>query len=195
MDVSTGTVSRIGSKLKGAIRGAIDGAPLEATEVPTVWDAFTDESQVKEESTAESKKLESFLNVFFNVKVVSATTQGNSTIYNSVAQKLRKERGQNLDAFIYTFMQSVEQSSNTDIGEDVIMMKGIESEQHRPQPPGRNSIFGDLFGLRPAMAHHNHASFGVRQHTAKGPSQCLIYIREYNTLERVLIPILIHKLV
>lgn len=39
-------MSRLGSKLKGAIRGAIDGAPLEATEVPTVWDAFTDETQV-----------------------------------------------------------------------------------------------------------------------------------------------------
>lgn len=39
-------MSRFSSKLKGAIRGAIDGAPLEATEVPTVWDAFTDEPQV-----------------------------------------------------------------------------------------------------------------------------------------------------
>lgn len=45
-DNQSGTVSRFSSKLKGAIRGAIDGAPLEATEVPTVWDAFTDEPQV-----------------------------------------------------------------------------------------------------------------------------------------------------
>lgn len=45
-DVQSGTVSRLGSKLKGAIRGAIDGAPLEASEVPTVWDAFTDDPQV-----------------------------------------------------------------------------------------------------------------------------------------------------
>lgn len=45
-DIQSGTVSRFSSKLKGAIRGAIDGAPLEATEVPTVWDAFTDEPQV-----------------------------------------------------------------------------------------------------------------------------------------------------
>lgn len=115
-------------------------------------------------------------------QVVSSNTQGNSTIYNSVAQKLRKERGQNLDAFIHTFMQSIEQSSNTDIGEDVIMMKEIDSEHERPQPPGHNSIFGNLFGLGPATAHHNHASFGVRQHPAKGPSQCLIYIREWNQL-------------
>lgn len=46
MDMQSGTVSRFGSKLKGAIRGAIDGSTLEATEVPTVWDAFTDEPQV-----------------------------------------------------------------------------------------------------------------------------------------------------
>lgn len=45
-DMQFGTVSRFGSKLKGAIRGAIDGSTLEATEVPTVWDAFTDEPQV-----------------------------------------------------------------------------------------------------------------------------------------------------
>ena len=45
-DAHPGAVSKIGLKLKGAIRGAIDGAPLEATEVPTVWDAFADEPQV-----------------------------------------------------------------------------------------------------------------------------------------------------
>lgn len=39
-------MSRLG-KLKGAIRGAIDGSSMEATEVPTVWDALTDEPQVK----------------------------------------------------------------------------------------------------------------------------------------------------
>lgn len=44
-DVQLGTVSRFSSKLK-LLKGAIDGAPLEATEVPTVWDAFTDEPQV-----------------------------------------------------------------------------------------------------------------------------------------------------
>lgn len=37
-----GPVSRLGSKIKDVIKGAIDGAPLEATEVPTVWDALSD---------------------------------------------------------------------------------------------------------------------------------------------------------
>lgn len=40
------TVFRLGSKIKGAIRGAIDGTTLEATEIPTVWDAFSDELPV-----------------------------------------------------------------------------------------------------------------------------------------------------
>lgn len=45
-EIPGNTVSRLGSKLKGAIRGAIDGAPLEVAETPTVWDAFSDEAQV-----------------------------------------------------------------------------------------------------------------------------------------------------
>lgn len=40
------SVSRL-VKLKGAIRGAIDGSSLETTEVLTVWDASTDGPQVK----------------------------------------------------------------------------------------------------------------------------------------------------
>lgn len=45
-DIQAGAKFNFSSKIKGAIRGAIDGAPLEATEIPTVWDAFTDEPQV-----------------------------------------------------------------------------------------------------------------------------------------------------
>lgn len=37
---------RLGSKLKGALRSAVDGISLEGTEVPTVWDTFNDESPV-----------------------------------------------------------------------------------------------------------------------------------------------------
>lgn len=39
------SVSRL-VKLKGALRGAIDGSTLEPTEVPTVWDALADDPQV-----------------------------------------------------------------------------------------------------------------------------------------------------
>lgn len=34
--------TKISTKLREVIRGAVDGMPLEALETPTVWDAFTD---------------------------------------------------------------------------------------------------------------------------------------------------------
>lgn len=107
---------------------------------------------------------------------------GNNTIYNSVTQKLRKERGQNLDAFIYTFMQSVEQSASTDIGEDVIMMKDIKLQTSAAEPPGHNLIFGDLFELNSSQTFHDRTSSAVNQYLIQGPSQCLIYISKYHRL-------------
>lgn len=99
----------------------------------------------------------------------------NSTIYNSVTQKLRKERGQNLDAFICTFMQSIEQSSNTDIGEDVIEMRDGKANERKPKPPGRNLVFGDLFGIKNTIKSSNQI-LAAQQSWIHGPSQCLIYI-------------------
>lgn len=58
----------------------MDGAPIEATEAPTVWDALND-----------------------------AQSMPSNNIYSSVTQKLRKEKGQSLDAFMLTFMHSIEQ--------------------------------------------------------------------------------------
>ncbi|XP_055305467.1 uncharacterized protein LOC129570086 isoform X2 [Sitodiplosis mosellana] len=151
-DVQSGTpVSRFSSKLKGAIRGAIDGAPLEATEVPTVWDAFTDEPQAN-----------------------SSNLGGNSTIY-TMANKLRKERGQNLDTFICTFMQSIEQS--TDVGEDVIEMKEIKPTDVKPHPPGHSLVFGDLFGIKSyGVKQPNKEALAEQMQWLQGPSECLIYI-------------------
>lgn len=105
----------------------------------------------------------------------SSSISGNSTIYNSVTQRLRKERGQNLDAFINTFMQSIEQSSNTDVGEDVIEMKDSKLSESKPQPPGRSLVFGDLFGMKSSMKSAN-ITIASQQRWIHGPSQCLIYI-------------------
>lgn len=58
----------------------MDGAPIEATEAPTVWDALNDAQAIP-----------------------------SNNIYSSVTQKLRKEKGQSLDAFMVTFMHSIEQ--------------------------------------------------------------------------------------
>lgn len=129
--------------MKGAIRGG--ATSVEATEVPTVWDAFTDEPSLTRDNT--------------------------SNIYNSVTQKLRKERGQNLENFVTNFMQSIE--PNTDVGEDVILMNDSKSTSKKPQPPGRNFVFGDLFELKYSP---KYLSQSVQVHSVRGPSQCLIYI-------------------
>lgn len=59
----SGSVSRL-VKLKGAIRGAIDGSSLEATEVPTVWDALTDEPQVEAPFLKSRSRLSSKSSIF-----------------------------------------------------------------------------------------------------------------------------------
>lgn len=94
-----------------------------------------------------------------------------------MTQKLRKERGQNLDAFICTFMQSIEQS--TDVGEDVIEMKEpkIFNTKH---PPGHSSIFGDLFGMKTMNKKINPSRFVEQRRWIRGPCQCLVYICEYD---------------
>lgn len=117
---------------------------VEATEVPTVWDAFTDEPP----------------------------RDSSPNIYSSVTQKLRKERGQNLENFVASFMQSIE--PNTDIGEDVILLHS-KNVTKKPQPPGRNFVFGDLFELKYAAKYLNQS---LHVHGVRGPSQCLIYIRK-----------------
>lgn len=140
------SVFRLGSKLKGAIRGA--PTSVEATEVPTVWDAFTDEPAARDNT---------------------------SNIYSSVAQKLRKERGQNLENFVTNFMQSIEPNT-ADVGEDVILMTEKKTVPKKPQPPGRNFVFGDLFELK---YHPKYLNQTYQVHNVRSPSQCLIYICEF----------------
>lgn len=92
-----------------------------------------------------------------------------------MAQKLRKERGQNLDAFICTFMQSIEQS--TDVGEDVIEMNEAKPTEAKPQsPPGESLVFGDLFGMKSAFKQPNREALAEQLRWFQGPSECLVYI-------------------
>lgn len=113
------------------------------------------------------------------IQTNSSSLAGNSTIYSSVTQKLRKERGQNLDAFICTFMQSIEQS--TDVGEDVIEMKEIKPNEMEPHPPGESLIFGDLFGLKSSFKQPNREALAKQMRWIQGPSECLIYICKLNS--------------
>lgn len=112
---------------------------------------------------------------FSSLQANNACNSANTNIYSSVTQKLRKERGQNLDAFVNTFMLSIEQSNSTDIGEDVILIKDIDSESCRPEPPGRNLVFGDLFELKSTF-NYNSLPFVLCKPSIYGPTQCLIYI-------------------
>lgn len=108
----------------------------------------------------------------------AASNAANNTIYSSMTQKLRKERGQNLDPFISTFVQSIEQSSMTDIGEDVIMMREFKPKPSKPQPPGTSQIFGNLFNLRIPTHDDDETHSYIPKHSVIGPTQCLIYIRK-----------------
>lgn len=107
----------------------------------------------------------------------SSSLAGNTTIYSSVTQKLRKERGQNLDAFICTFMQSIEQS--TDVGEDVIEMKEIKPGEMKIHPPGQSLVFGDLFGMKSSFKQPNKEALAEQMRWIQGPSECLIFICEF----------------
>lgn len=93
-----------------------------------------------------------------------------------MTQKLRKERGQNLDAFICTFMQSIEQS--TDVGEDVIEMNEVKHPfELKPQsPPGQSLVFGDLFSMKSAFKQPNREALAEQLRWFQGPSECLVYI-------------------
>uniref|UniRef100_A0A8D8HSR3 Sorting nexin-14 n=3 Tax=Culex pipiens TaxID=7175 RepID=A0A8D8HSR3_CULPI len=140
-DGTGGGGTKLSSKFKEVIRGAVDGAPIEATEAPTVWDALND-----------------------------AQSMPSNNIYSSVTQKLRKEKGQSLDAFMLTFMHSIEQSP--DIGEDVIQVKDKVKKKYKL--PGQSVVFGDLFEVK--KASKNTHTTTLLSHSVRGPSQCLIYI-------------------
>ena len=105
----------------------------------------------------------------------SSGSQSNANIYSSMTQKLRKERGQNLDQFMVTFMQSIEQT--TEVGEDVRDLKNKEGNGNKGhQPPGHSFVFGDLFQLdRPP---NDKSELNYHLHPANRPSKCFIYIGE-----------------
>ncbi|EAA00517.3 AGAP012377-PA [Anopheles gambiae str. PEST] len=139
IDGTSGSGTKLSTKFKEVIRGAVDGAPIEATESPTVWDALND-------------------------------VHPSNNIYNSVTQKLRKEKGQSLDVFMSTFMHSIEQSP--DIGEDVVQEK--EPVKKKTKIPGQSVVFGDLFELK--KASKNTHTTTLLSHSVRGPSQCFVYI-------------------
>lgn len=75
-------------------------------------------------------------------------------------------------------MASIEPS--TDIGEDVIMMNDAHfAAKVKHKPPGRNLVFGDLFGLQ-CSVRRSHVR--AEEHGVTGPAKCLMYIREFHCI-------------
>lgn len=77
---------------------------------------------------------------------------GQTSYYNSVAVKLRKERGQDLDGFMQSFYNSIEQEA--DVGEDIAastQAKDEEKNHHRrqkiPNHLGNVELYRNLFNL------------------------------------------------
>lgn len=73
---------------------------------------------------------------------------GHSSYYNSVAVKLRKERGQDLDGFMQAFFNSIEQ--DTDIGEDIATTQTQEEANERLRKklhPGDVELYKNLFNI------------------------------------------------
>jgi hypothetical protein len=70
--------------------------------------------------------------------------------YNSMAVKLRKERGQDLDTFMQTFYQSIEQEA--DMGEDIAETQTkSERQQHSKIKLGNLELYRNLFNMGQAL--------------------------------------------
>lgn len=73
---------------------------------------------------------------------------GHSSYYNSVAVKLRKERGQDLDSFMQTFFHSIDQEA--DMGEDIASTQTQEEAKLRLKKKlsqGNIELFKNLFNI------------------------------------------------
>lgn len=71
---------------------------------------------------------------------------GQTSYYSSVAVKLRKERGQDLDSFMQTFFHSIEQEA--DVGEDIAASTQTQEEaKHRQKKKQNHEVYKNLFNF------------------------------------------------
>ncbi|KAL1517793.1 hypothetical protein ABEB36_001517 [Hypothenemus hampei] len=81
------------------------------------------------------------------ISTMASNNQDFGNIYQSMAYKLRKEKGQNLDSFISTFVSSVKQKQERiDIAEEGLEMD-IESLKHTLPRTFTNNTFKDNLGI------------------------------------------------
>lgn len=100
---------------------------------------------------------------------------GQNSYYNSVAVKLRKERGQDLDNFMESFFHSIEQEA--DIGEDIASTQTREDDNRKRRLPnlvGNADLYKNLFNI-PMESKSSQFAFDSNVKTAV---DSLIYFLE-----------------
>lgn len=100
---------------------------------------------------------------------------GQNSYYNSVAVKLRKERGQDLDNFMQSFFHSIEQEA--DVGEDIASTQTREDENKKRRLPnlaGNVDLYKNLFNI-PGQSKMSQFAFESHIKTAV---DSLIYFLE-----------------
>lgn len=116
------------NKFSSKLKEAISFKPvdgLEAVEIPTVWDGIWDPEP------------------------------SSSSHHSPISTKLRRERGQNLNSFMKTLINSIEQS--VEHGEDVVKTSEEDTKPVKQSKKlGKNVLYGNLFDLKTSSALVNH---------------------------------------
>lgn len=98
---------------------------------------------------------------------------GHTSYYNSMAVKLRKERGQDLDNFMQAFFHSIEQEA--DLGEDIASTQTKEEEKFRrqkhPSHLGNVELYKNLFNI----TGHKQINECSMSTSLKTPSESAMY--------------------
>jgi hypothetical protein len=102
----------------------------------------------------------------------AATPSSPNHYYNSMAVKLRKERGQDLEKFMYSLFESIEQEA--DLGEDIVEMQIRNERQHDKIKYGNIELYENLFNI-PFTSTQNDLHIESSPLTIKTPSQSILY--------------------
>lgn len=100
---------------------------------------------------------------------MDATNNSPIHYYNSMAVKLRKEKGQDLDSFMYSFYHSIEQEA--DVGEDIIDTQSKLEKQHARIKLGNIELYKNLLNIQGQSPLHQLTATTF----VMTPTQCLMY--------------------
>lgn len=110
---------------------------------------------------------------------------GNISYYNSVAVKLRKERGQDLDSFMQNFFHSIEQEA--DIGEDVASTQAQEEARHRQKKKQNHELYANLFNFSEKSRVNQ---FTITPHVTTTVDSAIYFLASILNIHKVLLRIL-----